>query len=120
MPGRVYYVYFMASKHRALYTGVTSQLQRRVFKHKLGVGSVFTSRYRCTKCVYFETFDEVTDAIAREKELKGWRRQRKCALINEKNPKWEDLFAWLDDDVGAVKESQDAEPSVQPASDLDF
>jgi len=103
VPGRVYYVYIMASRHRAIYVGVTNFLRRRVFKHKLGTASKFTATYHCTRCVYFETFGEITDAIAREKELKGWRRNRKLALVDEQNPEWNDLFAWQDESVEAFR-----------------
>ena len=119
MPWRVYYVYIMASKHRAIYIGVTNLLRRRVFKHKQGTASKFTAKYNCNKCVYFETFDEITDAIAREKELKGWRRQRKLALINASNPDWTDQFAWLDEHVEAARlqaTEESSEPRKVPAS----
>jgi putative endonuclease len=97
--GRIYYVYIMASKHRAIYIGVTNLLRRRVFKHKMGTASKFTAKYNCTRCVYFETFDEIRDAIGREKQLKTWRRSRKITLIESENPEWTDLFEWLDEHV---------------------
>jgi len=86
---RVYYVYIMASRSRVLYTGVTNNLARRVGEHKSLVAG-FTSRYRVTQLVYFEEFRYVLDAIAREKEIKGWVRARKIRLIEERNPTWED------------------------------
>ncbi len=87
---RVYYVYIMASRSRVLYTGVTNNLARRVHEHKSLV-SGFTSRYRVTRLVYFEQFRYVLDAIAREKQIKGWVRARKVRLIEGHNPTWEDL-----------------------------
>ena len=85
-----FYVYIMASRSRVLYVGVTNDLARRTNQHKRGMAS-FTSRYRVTRLVYFETFVDVRDAIAREKEMKGWRRAKKDRLIDSRNPTWEDL-----------------------------
>src|SRR5256885_1897780 len=88
---RTYYVYIMASRSRVLYTGVTNDLGRRVHQHKRSLTPGFTSRYHITRLVYFEEFGDVRDAIAREKQLKGWVRSRKVRLIEQKNPTWEDL-----------------------------
>jgi len=90
-----YYVYIMASRSRVLYTGVTNDLARRVSQHKQGLFSGFTSKYRVTRLVYFEEFAEIRDAIAREKEIKDWRRSRRVRLIENLNPTWEDLAATL-------------------------
>jgi len=88
---RTYYVYMMASRSRVLYTGVTNDLARRVDEHKRSLTPGFTSRYHITRLVYFEEFGDVRDAIAREKQLKGWVRSRKTRLIERNNPSWEDL-----------------------------
>jgi putative endonuclease len=88
---RVYSVYIMASRSRVLYTGVTNHLARRVNEHKQGLTSGFTSRYRITRLVYFEEFADVRDAIAREKQIKGWTRCRKIRLVEGRNPSWRDL-----------------------------
>ena len=88
---RTYYVYIMASRSRVLYTGVTNDLARRVNEHKRSHTPGFTSRYRITRLVYFEEFGDVRDAIAREKQLKGWVRARKVRLIEQKNPTWKDV-----------------------------
>lgn len=88
-----YHVYIMASTSRVLYIGVTSNLSRRVSQHKLGELEGFTKRYHVDRLVYCEHFFDIRGAIAREKELKGWRRARKIALIEEGNPYWEDLAA---------------------------
>ena len=88
---RTYYVYIMASRSRVLYVGVTNDLARRVDEHKRGRNAGFTSRYRVTRLVYFEQFGDIRDAIAREKEIKGWKRSRKTTLIEERNRTWEDL-----------------------------
>ncbi len=88
---RQYYVYIMTNKSRTLYTGVTSDLERRAYEHKQRLGPGFTSRYRITRLVYFEVTHDVEAAIAREKQIKGWLRAKKIALIESVNPKWEDL-----------------------------
>ncbi len=93
MAQRTYYVYIMASKSRVLYTGVTGFLMARVLRHKAGEGGAFTSRYRVHRLVCFESFQNIGDAIARETEIKAWRREKKVALIREANPTWEDLAA---------------------------
>lgn len=87
-----YYVYILASPARTLYTGVTNNLERRVRQHR-AAESEFTSRYNITRLVHYEVTNSVTTAIAREKEIKGWRREKKVALIEEDNPAWDDLAA---------------------------
>ena len=88
---RTYYVYIMASRSRVLYTGVTNSLARRVSEHNRRRNAGFASRYRVTRLVYCEEFADIRDAIAREKEIKSWRRTRKTRLIEQRNPTWEDL-----------------------------
>ena len=102
---RQYYVYILASRSRRLYTGVTNNLLRRIYRHKNGE-SEFTAKYRITRLVYFETTGEVMTAIAREKQIKGWTRGKKLALIRRANPSWDDLAAdWF------AEESRKADPS---------
>ncbi len=97
-------MYIMASRSRVLYTGVTNDLARRVDEHKRGLAAGFTSRYHITRLVYFEEFSDVRDAIAREKQIKGWVRERKVGLIEAKNPAWEDLAArWLEADPSRLR-----------------
>jgi putative endonuclease len=86
-----YYVYIMASLSGTLYIGVTNSVRRRCAEHKAGDASAFTSRHAANRLVYFESFHYVNNAIAREKELKGWRRSRKVVLIEAANPSWRDL-----------------------------
>jgi putative endonuclease len=86
-----YYVYLLASRSRTLYIGVTNELRRRVHQHKTGQIRGFTSRYNIDRLVHFETFSDIRDAKKREKQLKGWLRQRKIDLIEAHNPEWEDL-----------------------------
>ena len=85
------YVYILASRSRVLYIGVTNDLQRRVSEHKLKTVPGFTARYNITRLVHYEFFENIRDAIAREKQLKGWRRSKKTALIESENPDWHDL-----------------------------
>jgi putative endonuclease len=87
-----YYVYIAASVSRVIYIGVTSDLLKRVHQHKEGVVEGFTKSYRADRLVYFEETSDVHAAIAREKQLKGWRREKKVALIETANPKWNDLY----------------------------
>jgi putative endonuclease len=88
-----FWVYIMASKSRRLYTGVTSKLHNRVWQHKTGEFEGFTSRYNVHRLVYWASFDDVRNAIDREKQIKGWDRAKKVALIESMNPLWEDLAA---------------------------
>ncbi len=86
-----YCTYIMASRSHTLYIGVTGDLRRRVFQHKWKEHEGFTARYNCDRLVWFERYQEVNRAIAREKELKGWRRSKKISLIELENPTWVDL-----------------------------
>ena len=86
MSRRAYYVYIMASKSRVIYVGVTGFLMARALRHRSGAGGAFTRRYRVDRLVYFQSFCNVGDAIARETEIKKWRREKKVALIEERNP----------------------------------
>jgi putative endonuclease len=88
---KTYCVYIMASESGVLYIGVTNDLERRVIEHKKKMVPGFSARYNLQKLVYFESFGNVQDAIAREKQLKGWLRRRKVALIESGNPHWNDL-----------------------------
>ena len=85
MHERSYATYIMASRSHTLYIGVTGNLHKRVYEHKWREHDGFTARYNCDRLVWFERHHEVHNAIAREKELKGWRRERKTALIEEAN-----------------------------------
>ena len=86
-----YYVCIVASLQKTLYVGVTSDLRGRVYQHKTGAVAGFTKRYRVNRLVYFEFHADVRAAISREKQLKGWVRQRKVELIEAENAEWEDL-----------------------------
>jgi putative endonuclease len=86
-----FWVYIMASKSGTLYTGMTGSLDRCVFEHKHHLIPGFTTKYHCTRLIYFEEFSDPSNAIAREKQIKGWLRAKKIALIESMNPRWEDL-----------------------------
>jgi predicted GIY-YIG superfamily endonuclease len=86
-------VYIMANKrHGTLYTGVTSDLSRRVFEHRQALTPGFTSRYGCKRLVFYERYERIVDAIAREKQIKGGSRTKKILLIEAMNPDWSDLY----------------------------
>lgn len=93
-----YYVYIMASRSRTLYTGVTNDLERRVYEHKKKLVPGFTAKYNIERLVYFEVTEDVHTAISREKQIKGWTRSKKLALIGSSNPTWNDLSAsWFEE-----------------------
>ncbi|HVS74699.1 MAG TPA: GIY-YIG nuclease family protein [Candidatus Acidoferrales bacterium] len=92
---RTYCVYILASRSRNLYTGVTDDLQRRMVEHREGLVRGFTTRYRMFRLVHFELFADIRSAIAREKEIKAWRREKKIWLIERRNPTWQDLAEGL-------------------------
>ena len=92
---RTYYVYILASKLRRLYIGVTNDLSRRMWEHKNKVVEGFTKQYNIDRLVYFEDTTDVRSAIEREKQLKGWRREKKITLIETINAAWEDLSVQL-------------------------
>lgn len=96
-----YYVYMLqSSSRRALYIGMTNNLRRRVFEHKTHRMEGFSDDYNATRLVYWESYDDVRDAIDREKQLKRWRREKKLKLIVRMNPKWQDLAAdWFAEPV---------------------
>jgi putative endonuclease len=83
----------MSSPSRTTYIGVTNDLVRRVDEHREKRVPGFTARYDCTELVYYEWYTDIREAIAREKELKGWRREKKVALIESENPAWRDLWS---------------------------
>ncbi|KPL17800.1 MAG: endonuclease [candidate division Zixibacteria bacterium SM23_81] len=88
---KLYYVYIMASKSKVLYIGVTNDLRRRVYEHKHHLIKGFTDRYEVTKLVYYEETRDVKEAIRREKQIKGWLREKKKSLVRSMNPTWRDL-----------------------------
>ena len=88
---RQYYVYIMTNRSNTLYVGVTNNLQRRMYEHKHHLVAGFTSKYHMTLLVYFEETSDVNAALAREKQIKGWLRAKKVALIESVNPDWRDL-----------------------------
>lgn len=102
---KLYSVYIMGSLSGTLYIGMTNDLRKRVFQHKFHRLEGFTEKYNVERLLYFESFDEVSKAINREKQLKGWRRSKKIALIEFRNPHWLDLarewYPWMKTGVAA-------------------
>jgi len=95
MPLAQYFVYILASKSRRLYVGVTNNMERRLYEHKHKLADGFTAQYNINRLVHFEDTPDVLAAITREKQIKGWLRAKKIALIESGNPAWEDLSeAW--------------------------
>ena len=92
----MYYVYILTNKtHSVLYIGVTNDLKRRIYEHKNGVLEGFTKNYHVNQLMYYEIFYDPRNAILREKQIKGWRREKKNALIETKNPDWIDYWEKL-------------------------
>ena len=90
------FVYILTnSRNTVLYTGVTSNLQRRIYEHRNKLVRGFTCKYNCAKLVYYEIHDDIQSAIAREKQIKAGSREKKLTLITERNPAWLDLFDGL-------------------------
>ncbi len=99
---RTFWVYILASRSRVLYTGVTNDLLRRITEHRRHEVAGFTAKYRVDRLVHCEEGDDIEAAIAREKEIKGWRRSKKIELIEATNPTWEDLSeGWIDNALEA-------------------
>ena len=99
-----YFTYMAASRSRTLYVGMTGDLEKRMFQHKWKEHDGFTANYNCDRLVWFESYQDVAKAIAREKQLKGWRREKKTALINKTNPAWLDLSKdWYDVEPADLK-----------------
>ena len=103
MPPRTFYVYIMASKKNGtLYIGMTNNLVRRVYEHKTNMNEGFTQKYGVHRLVYYESTNDVTAAITREKQMKKWKREWKINLIEERNPNWDDLADGFYDSNGPL------------------
>ena len=93
---RYYYIYIMTNqRNTVIYTGVTNGLKRRVYEHKEKLAKGFTRKYNITKLVYYEVFEDVENAILREKQIKGGSRRKKLELVNSMNKEWLDLYEEL-------------------------
>jgi putative endonuclease len=88
---RTFHVYIVASRTHALYIGITSKIEQRIWEHKTGEHKGFSATYNCNRLVLLERFTNSTTAIAREKQLKSWTRAKKITLIEQTNPSWQDL-----------------------------
>ena len=105
MDHKKYWVYIVSSRSGTLYIGITNSIERRMWEHKSGEFAGFASKYRCDRLVYYESFDDVLIAIGREKQLKGWVRHKKIALIESVNPRWGDLAEKWGAEMAFVGES---------------
>ncbi len=113
MPPDQAYVYILASSFKHLYTGVTTRLQHRVEEHKTGINPrAHTTRYKINKLVYYECFESINQAIARESEIKGWLRIRKIRLIVASNPTWRDLSLDWNKPIDPFDESKMRQPET--------
>lgn len=102
---REYFMYILASRSRVLFVSVTSDLARRIWKHRTKKSSGFTSKYNMARLVYCGTFRTARLAVTREKQLKGWRRDKKVALIESVNSQWQDLATeWFEGDSSTSSE----------------
>ena len=111
-----YFVYILTNPpHTSLYIGATSDLARRLYQHRTKATPGFTSRYNLQYLVYVEETSDIHSALAREKQLKGWRRSKKDRLINSLNPRWRDLGA---DMLGASDSSAPSQPRPGPQPPL--
>lgn len=88
----MFYVYILSSRSKVLYIGVTNNIERRMYEHRNKILTGFSAKYNCTKLIYFEEFNNVKEAITREKQLKKWNRSKKINIITVANPNWKDLL----------------------------
>ena len=87
-----YYVYILMNwNNKVIYVGVTNNLERRLYEHKNGLYKGFTKKYNIKKLVYYEWYNDIKEAISREKEIKGWKRYKKNLLVESNNPDWKDI-----------------------------
>lgn len=108
----------MASKSRVIYVGMTGFLMARVLRHRAGEGGAFTRKYQVHRLVYYEPFHQVGNAIARETEIKKWRREKKIALIEKNNPTWQDVAeGWGKPAPMTVRATADSSPSLRADSE---
>jgi putative endonuclease len=113
MQEKTYFTYIVASRSHTLYIGVTGDLHRRVFQHKQKTYPGFSATYNCNRLVWFECFLGPGNAIAREKQLKGWIRAKKIALVEKTNPIWRDLSeGWYAVDPSKTSTKANAGPST--------
>ena len=105
-PGPKYYVYVLTNSRRILYVGVTSDLVKRVYQHKHKLVDGFTKQYNVSWLAYYEETSDIEAAIAREKQIKAWRRSKKVELVERQNPQWKDLsLGWFDEYSGGPLDS---------------
>jgi len=110
---KTYYVYIVASWSGVLYTGVTNNLERRVYEHQKGLVPGFSKKYKTHRLVYYESSNNVESAIVREKQIKGWIRSKKECLIQQHNPAWRDLMTEQIDSSSAIWQNQNDTKTVK-------
>jgi putative endonuclease len=115
---RNYYVYIMSNRTHTLYVGVTSNLYRRIEEHRAGTFGGFTSKYKIHRLVFYEHYEDIGLAIAREKQLKNWRREKKITLIERMNPSWSDLSRELFGEVESHEEIRCEAAAEEPDKSL--
>ena len=108
-----YFVYIASSASWNLYTGITNDLERRMWEHKNGFFKGFPSRYKINRLVYSEVFHDVHSAIRREKQIKAWTRAKRIALVKSTNPNWDDLSREWGKPIGPVKHRENPDPSLR-------
>ena len=113
---RHYYMYMMSNRSQTIYTGMTNGLRKRVFQHKVGINEGFTKKYKLDRLVYRESYGQVSQALAREKEVKGWLRIKKIQLIVSVNPTWADLSRGLFPDLEEEVQKELARAKNESAS----
>lgn len=113
-----YYIYIVSNKSRRLYTGITSNLKKRVFEHKNKLLDGFTARYNFDMLIHYEVFSQVANAITREKQIKSWSREKKLRLILAENPDWQDLsLEWEEDTSWAADPDAVFQPVLKRRSE---
>jgi len=110
-----YAVYIMASRSHNFYVGVTNDIGRRVHEHKRRANDGFTARYNIDRLVWYKVYGDIRDAIAREKQIKPWRREKKIALIESLNPTWQDLSEEWGKPIGPLQRSADPSVGLPPS-----
>ncbi len=97
-----YYVYILSSRNKVLYVGMTDNLSRRTYEHKLGLVDGFTKKYNVNRLVYYESHPTLTSAVKRERQLKNWYRQWKIIFIESVNKEWKDLYTEISDPLKII------------------
>ena len=117
---RCYFVYILASQSGTLYVGLTDDMRKRMIEHKSGTFDGFTKKYKIDRLMYFETYSDPKFAASRERQIKGYRRERKIALFSERNPSWQDLTPELFQSIGIPRYARDSRKRLTVDDKPDF